>query len=60
MLFRSHVNFVKRSIFPSETIAWTATIRALIYAGVAFGVYIVFRLATAGTLPLTILRKLAR
>ena len=34
MLLHEHVNFVKRSIFPSETIAWTATIRALIYAGV--------------------------
>jgi lipopolysaccharide transport system permease protein len=55
MLLHEHVNFVKRSIFPSETIAWTATIRALIYAAVAFGVYIVFRLMTAGTLPLTIL-----
>ena len=34
MLLHEHVNFVKRSIFPSETIAWTATIRAFIYAGV--------------------------
>lgn len=55
VLLHEHVNFVKRSIFPSETIAWTATIRAFTYAGVAFGVYVVFRLVTAGTLPLTIL-----
>lgn len=54
MLLHEHVNFVKRSIFPSETIAWTATIRAFTYSGVAFGVYIAFRLATAGTLPWTI------
>ncbi len=54
-LLHEHVNFVKRSIFPSETIAWTATIRAFTYAGVAFGVYIVFRLLTAGHVPLTIL-----
>lgn len=54
ILLHEHVNFVKRSIFPSETIAWTATIRAFTYAGVAFGVYVVFRLVTAGTLPLTI------
>jgi lipopolysaccharide transport system permease protein len=54
ILLHEHVNFVKRSIFPSETIAWTATIRAFTYAGVAFGVYIAFRLFTAGTLPLTI------
>jgi lipopolysaccharide transport system permease protein len=55
ILLHEHVNFVKRSIFPSETIAWTATIRAFTYAGVAFGVYIGFRLVAAGTLPLTIL-----
>jgi lipopolysaccharide transport system permease protein len=54
ILLHEHVNFVKRSIFPSETIAWTATIRAFTYAGVAFGVYIVFRLVTAGSVPLTI------
>lgn len=54
MLLHEHVNFVKKSIFPSETIAWTATIRAFTYSGVAFGVYIVFRLLTAGTIPLTI------
>ncbi len=54
ILLHEHVNFVKRSIFPSETIAWTATIRAFTYAGVAFGVYVGFRLFTAGTLPLTI------
>lgn len=54
MLLHEHVNFVKKSIFPSETIAWTATIRAFTYSGVAFGVYVVFRLVTAGTIPLTI------
>lgn len=55
MLLHEHVNFVKKSIFPSETIAWTATIRAFTYGGVALGVYIVFRLLTAGWLPWTIL-----
>jgi len=54
MLLHEHVNFVKKSIFPSETIAWTATIRAFTYGGVGFAVYIVFRLLTAGTIPLTI------
>jgi lipopolysaccharide transport system permease protein len=55
MLLHEHVNFVKRSIFPSDSIAWTATIRAFTYSGIAFGVYMVFRLVTAGTLPATIL-----
>ena len=55
MLLHEHVNFVKKSIFPSETIAWTATTRAFTYGGVAFVVYIAFRLLTAGHLPWTIL-----
>jgi lipopolysaccharide transport system permease protein len=54
MLLHEHVNFVKRSIFPSETIAWTAAIRAFIYSGISFGVYIVFRILTVGHIPLTI------
>lgn len=54
MLLHEHVNFVKKSIFPSETIAWTATVRAFTYAGVAFGVYVVFRFLTAGHVPWTI------
>ncbi len=54
ILLHEHVNFVKRSIFPSETIAWTATIRGFTYAGVAFAVYVAFRLITAGSVPLTI------
>jgi lipopolysaccharide transport system permease protein len=55
MLLHEHVNFVKKSIFPSETIAWTATIRGFIYAGISFLVFIVFRLATGGPLPWTLL-----
>ncbi|MBI1868277.1 MAG: ABC transporter permease [Methylocystis sp.] len=55
MLLHEHVHFVKKSIFPSETIAWTATIRAFTYGGVSFAVFIVFRLLTAGALPWTIL-----
>jgi len=55
MLLHEHVNFVKKSIFPSETIAWTVTIRALTYAGVAFLVFVVFRLATGGSFHWTII-----
>jgi lipopolysaccharide transport system permease protein len=54
MLLHEHVNFVKRSIFPSETIAWTATIRAFIYSGISFAVFILFRIITTGHLPWTI------
>lgn len=55
ILLHEHANFVKRSIFPSETIAWTATARAFTYAGVAFGVFLCFRLITGGGIPFTIL-----
>ncbi len=55
MLLHEHANFVKKSIFPSETIAWTALIRSGTYASVAFGVFLVFRLMTHGSLPGTIL-----
>jgi len=55
MLLHEHVNFVKKSIFPSETIAWTVTIRALAYAGIAFLVFVVFRLLTGGSLHWTII-----
>ena len=54
MLLHEHVNFVKRSIFPSETIAWTAAIRAFIYSGISYGVFIGFRLLTVGHVPWTI------
>jgi len=55
MLLHEHVNFVKKSIFPSETIAWTVTIRGLTYAGVAFLVFVVFRLLTGGSFHWTII-----
>jgi lipopolysaccharide transport system permease protein len=54
-LLHEHVTFVKKSIFPSETIAWVATIRAFVYGGINLSVYMVFRLVTAGELPVTIL-----
>jgi lipopolysaccharide transport system permease protein len=55
MLLHEHVNFVKKSIFPSETIAWTATIRAFTYGGIAFLVFLVFRLFTGGALHWSLL-----
>ena len=55
MLLHEHVNFVKKSIFPSETIAWTATIRAFTYGGIAFAVFLAFRIVTGGALHWTLL-----
>jgi lipopolysaccharide transport system permease protein len=55
LLMHEHAWFLKTSIFPSETLAWTAVLRALSYAGISFAVLIVFQLALYGTLPLSIL-----
>ncbi len=55
MLLHEHSSFVKKSIFPSEAIAWIASIRAFVYAGISFVVLLVFRLVTAHWLPATIL-----
>ncbi len=52
-LLLENANFIKKSIFPSETLAWTATIRAIVYAGISFGVLLVFELILAHWLPLT-------
>ncbi|MEI9915395.1 MAG: ABC transporter permease [Methylovirgula sp.] len=54
-LLHEHVNFIKKSIFPSETLAWIAAIRALVYAGISFCVLLFFELLITHTLPPTIL-----
>jgi ABC-type polysaccharide/polyol phosphate export systems, permease component len=43
-LLHEHVNFIKKSIFPSETLAWTASIRALTYAAISFVILLIFML----------------
>jgi lipopolysaccharide transport system permease protein len=54
-LLHEHANFIKKSIFPGETIAWTATIRALVYGAISFGTLVAFRLVTVHSLPWTFL-----
>lgn len=54
-LLHEHASFIKKSIFPTEALAWIAVLRALVYAGVSFAVLIVFQLAIAHTLPATML-----
>jgi lipopolysaccharide transport system permease protein len=54
-LLHEHADFIKKSIFPSETLAWTATIRAAVYAAISFAVLIVFELALMRRLPPTFL-----
>jgi len=52
-LLHEHSDVIKRSIFPSETLAWSATIRACVYAGISFAVILVFELAVTHKIPLT-------
>jgi lipopolysaccharide transport system permease protein len=54
-LLHEHVNFIKKSIFPSETLAWIAGIRAIVYAGISFCVLLFFELLITHSLPPTIL-----
>jgi lipopolysaccharide transport system permease protein len=54
-LLHENANFIKKSIFPSETLAWTATIRAIVYAGISFAVMLVFEIVLTHWLPPTIL-----
>lgn len=54
-LLQEHAHFIKKSIFPSETLAWTATIRAIVYAAISFSVLLVFELALTYWVPPTFL-----
>lgn len=54
-LLHENANFIKKSIFPSETLAWTATIRAIVYAGISFAVLLVFEIILMRWLPPTLL-----
>ncbi len=54
-LLHEHAHFIKRSIFPSETLAWTATIRSLTYAAISLTVELIFTLAILHYIPLTVL-----
>ncbi len=50
-LLHEHVTFIKKSIFPSETLAWTAGIRAATYAAISFVILLAFTLAILHGLP---------
>ena len=54
-LLHEHVHFIKKSIFPSETLAWTASIRALTYAAISFVVLLAFAIFRMHGLPWTVL-----
>jgi lipopolysaccharide transport system permease protein len=54
-LLHEHAGFIKKSIFPTETLAWIAVFRALVYSGVSFAVLLVFEFAMTRQLPATVL-----
>jgi lipopolysaccharide transport system permease protein len=54
-LLHEHAGFIKKSIFPTETLAWIAVFRALVYSGVSFAVLLVFEVVMTHQLPLTVL-----
>jgi lipopolysaccharide transport system permease protein len=54
-LLHEHAWFLKTSIFPSETLAWTAVLRALAFAGISFAVFLVFYIALNGLPPPSIM-----
>lgn len=53
-LLHEHAGFIKKSIFPSETLAWVAVLRAAVYAAISFAVLVVFQLALTWHLPWTV------
>jgi lipopolysaccharide transport system permease protein len=54
-LLHEHAGFIKKSIFPTETLAWIAVFRALVYSCVSFAVLLVFEFAMTGQVPATVL-----
>ena len=54
-LLQEHVHFIKKSIFPSEALAWISMLRAMAYAGIGLAVLLVFQIVLTGTVPLSAL-----
>jgi lipopolysaccharide transport system permease protein len=54
-LMHEHAPFLKKSMFPSETLAWIAVLRALVYSGISLAVFLIFELVVFRGIPLTAL-----
>jgi lipopolysaccharide transport system permease protein len=55
LLLAEHAHFIKKSIFPSEILAWTSMMRSLSYAGIGFVIFLAFELYIRGSIPPTAL-----
>lgn len=54
-LLHENAWFIKKTIFPSDALAWIALIRALVYAAISFALLLIFKLVLTGTLSFAIL-----
>ena len=54
-MLHEHAGFIKKSIFPIETLAWIAVFRALVYTTISFAVLLVFEFALTWHLPWTVI-----
>lgn len=54
-LLHEHVHFIKKSIFPSEALAWIAMLRAMTYAGIGLAVLLVAQIVLTSSVPLSAL-----
>lgn len=53
LLLSEHANFIKKSIFPSEVLAWTSMFRTFAYAGIGFVVFLCVEVYMMGYVPLS-------
>jgi lipopolysaccharide transport system permease protein len=54
-LLLEHVNYIKKSIFPSEVLAWTSLLRSLVYAGIGLIIFLIFEIFMTGSPPMSAL-----
>lgn len=55
LLLSEHAPFIKKSIFPSEILAWTSMMRSLTYAGIGFVIFLGFEIFIRGGIPISAL-----
>jgi len=54
-LLHENAWFIKKTIFPSDVLAVIALVRALVYAGISFMLFLAFKLILSGSIPVTVL-----
>lgn len=54
-LINNNISFVKKMVFPLETLNWSVALAASVHAGFSLLVWIIFSIIIHGSIPLTIL-----